>query len=173
LLLCGCGPEPKAPSPTVNPNAHEFTKLKISVEPDSGVTGVRVESLWTVGNLGCAPTQSWPSGAPIIKQVNVLEKVEKLDANNYLITTVDDRFLNDKCEWRDGGYGIDFMRYKSVLSSAATGKSRIEQAGVLKLTCETDVLVPPAPPVCFMRDREAFLKSRHYRIFNATVEIEQ
>lgn len=102
-LLSGCGPEPQAPSPTVNPHPHEFTKLKITVEPGSGVTGVKVESLWTVGNISCAPHESWPSGASITKQVNTPEKVDKTGADEWIATVVDDRFLPDKCQWRGGG----------------------------------------------------------------------
>lgn len=168
-LLGGCGPEPQAPSPTVNPNPHEFTKLKITVEPGSGVTGVKVESLWTVGNIGCAPHEEWPSGASITKQVNTPEKVKQVDADEWMATVVDDRFLPDKCRWAAGGYDIRFMHNDAVLASDGSAKEAIEEAGVLKLTCETDTHLHFLP-MCLLRDQEAFLRAR-YPVFNATVEI--
>ena len=176
LLLGGCGPEPQAPSPTANPHPHEFTKLKIRVESGSGVTGVKVESLWNVGNIGCAPHQSWPSGASITKQVNTPEKVNKTGPDEWIATVVDDRFLPDKCEWRGGGYDIRFMRDNTVLSYGGAGSKDFAASNVLKLTCEAQVIVPPAPPVCtvrdiFVRDMEQRFKDHHYKVFNTTLEI--
>jgi hypothetical protein len=168
-LLGGCGPEPQAPSPTVNPHPHEFTKLKITVEPGSSVTGVKVESLWNVGNIGCAPHQGWPSGASITKQVNTLEKVEKVNADEWVATVVDDRFLPDQCQWYAGGYSIRFMHNDVVLASDGSAKNAIEEAGVLKLTCETDTRLHFLP-MCLLRDQEAFLRAR-YPVFNATLEV--
>lgn len=169
LLLGGCGPEPQAPSPTPNPHPHEFTRLKITVEPGSGVTGVKVESLWTVGNIGCAPHEGWPSGASITKQVNIPERVDNTGADEWTATVVDDRFLPDKCQWYAGGYGIRFMHNDVVLASDGSAKNAIEEAGALKLTCETDMHLN-FPPMCLLRDQEAFLRAR-YPVFNATVEI--
>lgn len=170
LSLGGCGPEPQAPSPTPNPRPHEFTRLKITVEPGSGVTGVKVESLWTVGNIGCAPNRGWPSGASITKQVDTPERVDKIGTDEWIATVVDDRFLPDKCRWDGGGYGIDFMHDSVVLSSTGVGKNELEQTDVLKLTC---VLKGPnaMAPVCSMRDLEATLRAHHLQTFNATVEI--
>lgn len=170
LFLAGCGPEPQAPSPTPNPHPHEFTRLKITVEPGSGVTGVEVESLWTVGNIGCAPHQGWPSGASITKQVNTPERVDKTGADEWIATVVDDRFLPDKCDWHGGGYGIRFMQGDVVLSSRGTGKGELEQIDVLKITCTFNE--PHGwPGGCFNRDQEAMLKARHAHVFNATAEI--
>lgn len=169
-LLGGCGPEPQAPSPTPNPHPHEFTRLKVTVEPGSGVTGVKVDSLWNVGNIGCAPHEGWPSGASITKQVNTPERVDKIGPGEWVATVVDDRFLSDKCDWHGGGYWIRFMQGDVVLSSSGTGKNDIEQAGLLKLTCTFNE--PHGwPGGCFNRDLEAMLKARHAQIFNATAEI--
>lgn len=172
-MLSGCGgPEPKAPEPTVNPHPHKFTKLKISVEPGSGVTGVKVESLWTVGNLGCASHQGWPSGASITKQVNTWEKVEKIDTNDYVATIIDDRFVPGKCKWNGGVYDIRFMHGNMVFSHGGAEPSDFQHSNKLELTCKSQE-IPPFPPECFMRNQEAFFKARHYQIFNATVEIEK
>lgn len=168
-LLGGCGAEPQAPSPTPNPHPHEFTRLKITVEPGSEATGVNVESLWTVGNIGCAPHEGWPSGASITKQVNTPERVNKTGADEWVVTVVDDRFLPDKCQWYAGGYDIRFMHNDAVLASSGSAKKAIEEAGVLKLTCETDTHIH-LPSMCLLRDSEAFLRAR-YPVFNATVEI--
>lgn len=170
LVLAGCGPEPQAPSPTLNPHPHEFTKLRIAVEPRSGVTGVKVESLWNVGNIGCAPHEGWPSGASITKQVDTLEHVEQVTANEWVATIVDDRFLSGKCQWHGDGYGIRFMHDGAVLSSRGTGKNDIEQVGVLKLACTFNE--PHGwPGGCFNRDLEETLKTRDAHLFNATVEL--
>lgn len=169
LLLAGCGPEPKAPSPTRNPHPHEFTKLKITVGPESGVTDVKVESLWNVGNIGCAPHESWPSGASITKQVNTPEKVKRIGTDEWVATVVDDRFLPDRCQWYAGGYSVRFMHDAVVLASDGSAKKAIEEAGVLKLTCETDTHLHFLP-MCLLRDQEAFLRAR-YPVFNATLEI--
>jgi hypothetical protein len=129
-----------------------------------------VESLWNVGNIGCAPHQGWPSGASITKQVNTPEKVDKTGPDEWIATVVDDRFLPDKCRWHGGGYAIRFMHDHVVLSSRGTGKNDIEEAGVLKLTCTFNE--PHGwPGGCFNRDQEAMLKARNAQIFNATVEI--
>jgi len=165
----GCGPEPQAPSPTPNPRPHEFTRLKITVEPGSGVTGVKVESLWTVGNIGCAPNRGWPSGASITKQVDTPERVDKIGANEWVATVVDDRFLPDKCQWYAGAYGIDFMHDGVVLSGTGAGKNELEWTDVLKLTCVFNE--PQGAPVCSNRDLEATLRAHHLQTFNATVEI--
>jgi hypothetical protein len=171
-LLGGCGPEPQAPSPAVNPHPHEFTKLKITVEPGAGVTGIRVESLWNVGNIGCAPHEGWPSGASITKQVNTPEKVDKTGTDEWVATVVDDRFLPDKCRWHGGGYGIHFMRDQGILSGVGTGKDELDLISTLKITCTFDE--PHGwPGACFNRDQEASLKARQAQVFNATVEIMQ
>lgn len=169
-LLAGCGPEPQAPSPTLNPHPHEFTKMKIVVEPGSGVTGVKVQSLWIVRNTDCTPHERWPSGVPITKQVNVPAKVDKTVTGEWIATTVDDRFRPGKCQWNGGGYDIRFMHDQIVLSSSAREKSQIEQSGTLKLTCTFNE--PHGwPGVCFNRDQEAMLRARGAQIFNATVEL--
>jgi hypothetical protein len=171
LPLGGCSPEEQAPSPTPNPHPHKFSEMKIRVEPGSGVTGVKVESLWNVGNIGCAPKEGWPSGASITKQVNVPETVEVNGADEWKVIIVNDRFLPDKCRWAGGAYNINFMHNNKVLSYGGADPRGFRSSNIIKLTCETDVLVPPAPPVCFMRDREPFIKAHNYKFFNATVEI--
>lgn len=171
LPLGGCGPEEQAPSPTLNPHPRKFSEMKIRVEPGSGVTGVKVESLWNVGNIGCAPKEGWPSGASITKQVNTPEIVESDGTDRWIVKVVGDRFLPDKCRWTSGMYSINFMHNNTVLSYGGAGPRDFRSSNILKLTCETDILVPPAPPVCMMRNMESFYKSRHYKFFNATVEI--
>src|SRR5579885_847190 len=65
-----------APSPTVNPNAHEYSHLKITVEPSSGVDWVEVYTTWVIGNLGCAPRRP-VSGATIQKQLIPKKKLKR------------------------------------------------------------------------------------------------
>jgi hypothetical protein len=128
-LLGGCSPEPQAPSPTLNPHPHEFTKLKITVEPGSGVTDVKVDSLWNVGNIGCAPHEGWPSGASITKQVNTPEKVDKTSAGDWIATIVDDRFLPDKCQWHGGDIGYVLCK---IMSSYRQGvQERMTLSGLV------------------------------------------
>ncbi|HJP99346.1 MAG TPA: hypothetical protein VJ862_12350 [Rhodanobacteraceae bacterium] len=158
-----------AAEPTPNPHPQKFSQLKITVEPGSGVTGVSVESLWNVGNIGCAPHQGWPSGTSITKQVNTPEKVKQVDTDEWVATLVDGRFLPDKCRWYAGGYSVRFVHNDVVLASDGSAKQAIEEAGVLKLTCETDTHLHFLP-ICRLRDQEAFLRAR-YPVFNATLEI--
>jgi hypothetical protein len=63
-------------SPAPNPHPVQALKLKISVERGSEVNGAEVQSLWVVGNLGCAHLTSF-AGSRRFKQVEVAEHVEK------------------------------------------------------------------------------------------------
>lgn len=88
-LLAGCHSDAywnaQAPLPTVNPNAHKYSHLKITAEPGSGVDRVEVSTGWVIGNLGCAPRR-WPSGSTIWKQIDVKEQVKKVDG--YYLATI-------------------------------------------------------------------------------------
>lgn len=165
LPLSGCGPEPQAPSPTVNAHPHEFTRLKITVEPGSRVDNVEVESIWAIGNIGCAPLRAL-SGTSVQNEVHTIEKVKKVDADDYMITIMSDRFLPDSCKWNGNGYGINFMHGHTLLGVDGEEKGKLESKKT-ELTCVPD----DDPPVCFLRSHEAFLRNRFRNVFNATVEI--
>lgn len=166
LQGCDFGSTPgSAPTPTPNPHPQKTSQLKISVQEGSGVNNVEVESLWTVGDIGCAPIHP-VSGAAIVKQVEVKEKVEKVGPY-YVATIVDDRFLPDKCRWLGGAYGIRFMHDNHVLSGTGAGPNQFDASGRLELTCTS----PPALPICDLRAREAFDRSHFKGVFNATVEL--
>jgi len=168
-LLAGCHSDAyydaQAPSPTVNPNAHAYSHLKITAEPGSGVDRVEVLSIWTIDNIGCAPLRPY-SGAPITKQVEVKEKVVKV-AGYYLVTKLDDRFLPGKCRWDGDGYDIRFMHGDTLLASTGAGPGNFNGSNVIKLTC----MPPPHFPTCDLRNREAFDRSHFKGVFNAAVEI--
>lgn len=169
-LLCtsqGCSwpATPVAPSPTQNPHPHKTSQLKISVQEGSGVDDVVVRSIWTIGNIGCAPIHPI-SGAAIVKQVEANEKVDKF-GSSYVATIVDDRFLHDKCNWLDGAYEINFIHNNQVLSVTGAGPNEFDASGKLELTCTPP---PDKPPTCFMRNKETFLRSHFHGIFNVTLE---
>ncbi|HEY8230582.1 MAG TPA: hypothetical protein VIG31_09055 [Rhodanobacteraceae bacterium] len=168
-LLAGCHSDAyydaQAPSPTVNPNAHTYSHLKITAEPGSGIDRVEVHSIWTIDNIGCAPLRPY-SGAPITKQVEVKEKVEKVDSY-YLATILDDRFVPGKCRWDGDGYDIRFMHGDTLLASAGAAPGNFNGSNVIKLTC----VPPPDFPHCFLRNKELFLRSHFKGVFNAAVEI--
>lgn len=173
LLIClmctlqGCNwpATPPAPSPTPNPRPQVTSRLKISVENGSGVTNVKVSSIWTVGDIGCAPINRI-SGAAIVKQIVTDEKVEKV-GSQYVATIADDRFLLDECKWLGGAYEISFMHDDYVLSSTGVGPNEFDASGRLELTCTPP---PDNPPTCFLRNKEAFLRSHFHGVFNATLE---
>jgi len=135
------------------------------VQDGSGVNNVEVNSIWTVGNIGCAPIQPI-SGAAIVKQVEAKEKVEKV-GSDYLATIVDDRFLPDKCRWLGGAYEVRLMHDNQLLSVTGGGPSQFDASGKLELTCTP----PPSVPVCDMRAREAFDRSHFNGVFNVTLEL--
>lgn len=164
LSSCANPPAP-APTPTPNPHPQKTSQLKISVQDGSGVNNVEVESIWTVGNIGCAPIHP-VSGAAIVKQVEVKEKVEKV-GSYYVATIVDDRFLPDKCRWLGGAYGIRFMHDNHVLSGTGAGPNEFDSSGKLELTC----IPPPHIALCELRAKEAFDRSHFKGVFNATVEL--
>ena len=168
-LLAGCHSDAywnaQAPSPTLNPHPHKVSHLKITVEPSSGVDHVEVHSIWTIDNLGCAPRR-WPSGSTIQKQVDVKEKVEKVNGY-YLATILDDRFVPGKCRWDGDGYDIRFMHGDTLLASVGEGSGNFNGSNIIKLTC----VPPPDFPTCFLRNKESFLRSHFKGVFNASVEI--
>lgn len=168
-LVAGCHSDAYwnalAPSPTVNPNAHTYSHLKITVQPESGVDRVEVHSIWTIDNIGCAPLRPF-SGAPITKQVEVKEKVEKVDGY-YLATILDDRFIPGKCRWDGDGYDIRLMRGDTLMASTGAASGNFNGSDVIKLTC----MPPPHFPTCDLRNRETFDRGHFKGVFNATVEI--
>jgi hypothetical protein len=170
LLLGACGPEPQAPSPTVNPHPHKISHLKITVEPGSGVNRVEVYSLWAIGNLGCAP-QRWPSGSTIQKQVEVKEKVEKMDGY-WLATIRDDYFLAGKCNWNSGAAWADvkFMQGNTLLSSGGGDPNLFREYNPLKLVC----IPPPHVPICELSSlAETFDRTHFPGVFDASLETQK
>jgi hypothetical protein len=165
LSSCANPPAP-APSPTPNPHPQKTSQLKISVQDGSGVNKVEVNSILTVGNIGCAPIHP-VSGAAIVKQVEAKEKVEKV-GSYYVAIIVDDRFIPDKCKWLGGAYGISFMHDNHVLSSTGAGPNKFDGYGKLELTCTPP---PDDLPTCFLRNKELFLRSHFHGVFNATLEL--
>ena len=171
LLVClvcvlqGCD-GPPAPSPTPNPHPQHTIKLKITVEK-SQVNRVEVQSLWVVGNIGCAPI-IWPAGNSRVKQVDVSEQVEKV-GDSYIATIVLDRFLPDKCQWVNGGLGINLFHDAYLLSGIGVNGEVLRGERTLKLTCLTRPFVDVG--VCGLRDEESFYKSEDKNAFNATVEL--
>jgi len=165
LQGCEWPATPSAPSPTANPNPKVTSHLKISVQEDTEVNKVEVTSLWTVGNIGCAPIHP-VSGAAVVKQVDVAEKVEKVGAE-YIATIVEDRFADDPCHWLLGGWQVRFMHNDEVRSVGGAVPSEFHSTGKLELTC-----IPPPykPPLCGRRSNEAFDRSHFSGVFNATLE---
>jgi hypothetical protein len=175
LLLCmaagelqGCNwpATPPAPSPTPNPHPQAIYHLKISVQDGSGVNNVEVKSLWTVGNIGCAPLNPI-SGAAMVKQVDVNEKVEKVGPK-YIATIIKDRFLPDKCRWSSDGWEIRFMHNDYILSTDGSGLNEFDTSEKLELTC---IPPPDTPPLCGLRSSESFDRSHFSGVFNATLEM--
>jgi hypothetical protein len=167
FALLGCSDTP-APSPTVNPQPQHFVKLKVTVEP-SEVTGIAVESLWVVGNLGCAPL-IYPAGNRRVKQVNTAEKVERV-GDYYVATIIMDRFLPDNCRWTNGGIGVKFLHGNEVISRHGAGAAVLQGKRIDTLTCLTKPFANVG--VCGMRDEERLYKGEDKRAFNATVELMQ
>lgn len=165
LPACSWNAPPPAPSPTPNPHPQQTSHLKISVQDGSGVNNVEVNSIWTVGNIGCAPIQAW-SGAAIVKQVEVKEKVEKT-GSDYLATIVDDRFLPGKCRWTGGAYEVHLMHDNHLISVTGGGPNQFDTSGKLELTCRP----PSGLSVCDLRSREAFDRTHFHGVFNVTLEL--
>jgi hypothetical protein len=166
--LQGCGnwpASPPAPSPTPNPHPQKTSHLKISVEDGSGVNNVGVNSVWTVGNIGCAPIHP-VSGAAMVKQVEVKENVEKV-GSDYLATIVNDRFLPDKCRWLGGAYEVHLMHDNQLISVTGAGPNQFDASGKFELTCTP----PSAQSICDLRSREAFDRSHFHGVFNVTLEL--
>jgi len=165
LQGCHWPASPPAPSPTPNPHPHQTSHLKISVQEGSEVNNVEVSSIWTVGNIGCAPIDPI-SGAAMVKQIEVKEKVEKF-GSDYIATVVDDRFLPDKCRWLGGAYEIHFMHDNQLLTVTGAGPNEFDASGKLELTCSPS----PPDPECDMRAREVFDRSHFHNVFNVTLEL--
>jgi hypothetical protein len=163
-VLQGCD-APPAPTPTPNPQPQHVLKLKITVEK-SEVNRVEVRSMWSIGNIGCAPTV-WP-GYQRIVPVNVSEPVEKV-GDDYIATIVMDRFLPGECHWRNGGPSIYFFHDDYRLSSDGANREVLSGAKIEKVTC----LTRPFSPVggCGLRDEESFYKNEDKNAFNASVEL--
>jgi hypothetical protein len=164
--LLGCA-GPPAPSPTPNPHPERTLKLKITVEKGSKVNRVEVQSLWVVGNIGCAPI-IWPAGNSRVKQVNVPEQVKKVDGS-YVATIVLDRFLPDKCRWVNGGSGVRFFHDGYLLSVDGVNNDVLQGKSVGRVTCLTRPFVKVG--TCGLRDEESFYKSEDKNAFNAMVEL--
>lgn len=168
-VLAGCHSDDywnaQAPLPMVNPSAHKYSHLKITVQPGSGVDRVEVYTTWTIDNIGCAPRR-WPSGSTIQKQVDVKEQVEKV-GGYYLATILDDRFVPGKCRWDGDGYDIRFMHGDTLLASTGAGPGNFNGSNTIKLTC----VPPPDFPHCFPRNKGSFLRANFKGVFNAAVEI--
>ena len=164
-LLLGCN-SPPAPSPTPNPHPQHYVNLKVTVEP-SEVTGIAVESLWVVGNLDCAPL-IYPAGNRRVKQVNTLERVEKV-GDSYVATILMDRFLPDNCRWTNGGIGVKFLHGNEVISRHGAGAAVLQGKRIDSLTCLTKPFANVG--VCGMRDMEGYYKAEDKHAFNATVEL--
>ncbi len=167
FALLGCG-NTAAPSPTANPHPLHFLKLKVTVEP-SEVTGIAVESLWVVGNLGCAPL-IYPAGNRRVKQVNTPERVEKV-GDYYVATIIVDRFLPDNCKWTNGGISVDFLHGNDRISTHGAGAAVLQGKRIDTLTCLTKPFANVG--VCGMRDQERYFKAEDKHAFNATLELMQ
>ena len=128
---------------------------------------VEVQSLWVVGNIGCAPI-IWPAGNSRVKQVDVSEQVEKV-GDSYIATIVLDRFLPDKCRWLNGGSGVRFFHDDYLLSVDGVNDDVLQGKNVDKVTCLTRPFVNVG--TCGLRDEESFYKSEDKNAFNATVEL--
>lgn len=169
LAICsvqGCGQSviPVAPFPVPNPHPSFTSRLSVSVQDGSGVNGVKVRSIWIIGNIGCAPIHPI-SGAAITRQVVVDEKIEKM-GSGYMATIINDRFLPGKCDWQRGGYQVLFMRDSQVLANTGASNAELDASGKLDLTC----MPPPQIPLCDLRSNEAFDRAHFKNVFNATLE---
>jgi hypothetical protein len=142
-------------------------RLKISVEKGSEVTRVQVKSLWVVGNLSCAPL-IWLAGNRRVKQVEVLERVEKM-GDSYVATLFKDRFLPDKCHWVGGAAGVRFFNGNYLLSVLGVNNEVLSGKKTLEMTCLTRPFVEVG--TCGLRDEESFYKSEDKHAFNITVEL--
>ena len=151
-LLAGCHSDAyydaQAPSPTLNPHPQKVSHLKITVEPGSGVTRVEVHSTWVISNLGCAPRR-WPSGSTIQKEVDVKEKVEKMDGY-YLAIIRDDYYFTGKCQWFTDPSGaiLKFLHNDTLVASGHGSPELFQESNPLKLVC---IPPPHVPPLCELR----------------------
>jgi len=166
-ILQGCSwpATPSAPDPTPNPHPRVTSHLRITVQEGSDVNNVEVKSLWNVGNIGCAPTHPI-SGAAMVKQVNVNERVEKV-GSKYVATIVDDRFITDKCKWFIGGWEVRFMHNNIFLAAGGASLNELNSTNELELTCTPK---PATYPICDLRNNESFDRSHFKGVFNATLE---
>ncbi len=97
-----------APEPTINPDAHVYTTIRILVS-DPKIDDVQVDSVWAIGNLGCAPI-IYPAGYAKMQQIGISEQVTKI-AGGYEARRLEDRFKQDNCHWRNAALSVSFMRH--------------------------------------------------------------
>jgi len=136
LCLVGCGNDDRsAPKPTINPDAHVYTTIRILVS-DPRIDDVRVESDWVVGNLGCAPIIQ-PEGYARVQQVTTLEQVTKIDGG-YKARLLEDRFQRDKCNWMNGGMSVSFMQRGRGFALLGMGPKELNAGAHIPLIC-----IPP------------------------------
>ncbi|HEV2679662.1 MAG TPA: hypothetical protein VGV14_04110 [Rhodanobacter sp.] len=108
FLMVGCGNDNRpAPKPTINPDAHIYTTIRILVS-DPRIDDVQVDSVWVIGNLGCAPI-IYPEGYAKMQQIGVSEQVTKI-AGGYETRQLEDRFKHDNCHWRNAAMSVSFMQ---------------------------------------------------------------
>lgn len=133
LCLVGCGNDDRpAPKPTINPDAHVYTTIRILVS-DPRIDDVRVESDWVVGNLGCAPI-IYPAGYARVQQISAPEQVKKIKGG-YQSKLLEDRFKNDKCHWLWGGPGISLMHHGRGFSTLGLLPNDIKFSGQKTIIC--------------------------------------
>jgi hypothetical protein len=108
----------------------------------------------------------WPAGNTRVKQVEVLEHVEKI-GDSYIATIVQDRFLPDKCRWMGGAADIRFFNGDYRLSSVGVNDDVSNGKRILEMTCLTKLL--DGEGACGLRDKESFYKSEDKHAFNITV----
>lgn len=130
---------------------------------------VEVQSIWVVGDIGCAPV-IWPAGNPRVKQVEILENVEKV-GDDYIATIVTDRFLPDKCNWLNGGVAVKFLHDNYLLATDGLTANALRGTTMVQVTCLTRPFVRAGG--CGLRDEESLYKSEDKNAFNASMEPEK
>ena len=162
-LLGGCGPEPPAPTPTLNPHAHETATILVSVN-DAHVDNVKVVSTWQLGNFKCAPIIG-PEGYLKMHPVSVDEEVTRL-GNDYKASISLDRFKHDKCNWFLAVNGIKFMNNGEMYAMYAFDIDKLDTGHSQKIVCMPS---PIGGGVCAHRRLNSAEKRIQHK-FDATVE---
>lgn len=115
FFMVGCSNDNRpAPKPIVNPDAHIYTTIRILVS-DPRIDDVQVDSVWAIGNLGCAPI-IYPEGYAGMQQIGVSEQVTKI-AGGYQARRLEDRFKTDNCHWRNAAVSVSFMQHGREFAS--------------------------------------------------------